>query len=433
MRSGALSQAWRKKHLSMAIAYMASGGSLILSSIAQLLTFAILARYLGVTEFSILVAVTAICAIAVHLCGLGAMESLVRRVARDQAMYPVMLGHNLILTVASGTVLVVLGLLVLPFFFTLSPDATLNFIDMTLLLVTNIILVRLIVLTEQIFIGHSDFASANLAVIGFAAARTIAAVLACLVFDVSTVAGWAIWQFGCHLLVAIACFFALGRLGRPKFEIVREELPLGLYFSIPFILRAVRQNADLLTLSLVTTAEIVASYGVARRVLESSYLSVDALNRLVYPGSARAAANGLHNAVARVHKNVLAALGISAAAAATVFIFAPLLPYLFGHEYVTLVSLVQALCWVVVPIGIWSIAVEALGAAGYHAARAAVVGGGSLAGAALAAWATWYAAETGTILSFYLIEIGMVAVAWSVFYRHVERDRASDATPPITT
>ena len=200
-----------------------------------------------------------------------------------------------------------------------------------------------------------------------------------------------------------------------------------MYFSIPFILRAIRQNADLLTLSLVTTAEIVASYSVARRILESSYLSVEALNRLMYPGSARAAANGLHKAMDRIRKVLFAATGISLAAATTVFLLAPLLPYLFGHEYLTLVSFVRSLCWVVVPLGMWSIAVEALGAAGYHAARASVMGLGSILGAGLAAWATWYAPPMGTVVSFYVIEIAMVAVAWAVFFRYAKKDEVKDA------
>jgi len=417
----------QKAFLSMAMSYMASGGSLIMSSAAQLLTFAIVARSLGVVEFSVFVAITAICNIAVHLCGLGGMECLVRRVARDRTIYPVMLGHNIILTSLSGAALVLVGTAILPFFFALSPDPLHNLFYIVLMLVTNIVLVRVIVLTEQIFIGHTDFASANIVVVSFAFARTITAALACLVFGVSTVAHWAAWQFGCHVLVALGCLFALRKLGRPKFRIVREELRLGMYFSIPFILDAVRKNADLLTLNVVTTAEIVASYSVARRILESSYLSVEALNRLIYPGSARAAAQGLHNAIGRIRKVMLAACGISVAAAVTVYIFAPVLPYLFGHDYLSLVRFVRSLCWVVVPLGMWSIAAEALGAAGYHGARATVMGLGSVAGAALAAWATWYAPPTGTIISFYVIEIAMVAATWSVFFRYVKKDRESGA------
>lgn len=407
----------------MLMSYAASGGSLVISSAAQLLTFAILARGLGVHEFSLFVAITAISNIAVHMCGLGAMECLVRRVARDRAIYPDMLGHNMILTAVSGAVLVLIAAAVLPFFFTLSADPAANVAVITLMLVTNIVLVRVIVLAEQIFIAHSDFASANTVVVGFAVARTIAASLACLVFGVATVASWAVWQFVCHLLVALACWRALRKLGRPKYRLVREELPLGLYFSVPFILRAVRQNADLLVLSLVATAEIVASYSVARRILESSYLSVEALNRLVYPGSARATADGLQHILPRVRKVLAAGTAISIAAAITVFVLAPILPFLFGKEYVSLVLFVRILCWVVVPLAMWSVAVEALGASGHQPTRAVVMGLGSILGAAAAAAATWYAPPTGTFISFYVIEIAMVAAAWTALLRIVRRDQ----------
>lgn len=417
--------------LPMVMSYAASGGSLIIGSAAQLVTFAILARWLGVDQFSLLVAITAIANIAVHLCGLGAMECLVRRVARDTALYPILLGHNIILTAASGVVIVLIGAAILPWFITLSADPLINIATITVFLVTNVVLVRVIVLTEQIFIAHSDFAAANKTVVSFALARTATAVLACIVLGVSTMAGWAIWQFICHVLVLLGCFAALKRLGGPQYKIVREELPLGVYFSVPFILRAVRQNADLLVLSLVTTAEIVSSYGVARRILESSYLSVEALNRLIYPGSAKMMEAGLHHAQERVLRVLGVASLIGIAAAIAVFVLSPLLPYLFGEEYVSLVSFVRILCWVVIPVAIWSVAMEALGASGYQAARATVMGLSSLLGAALVAWATWYAPPEGAFVSFYIIEIAMVIAGWTVFFKLLKRDRERTDDRPL--
>jgi O-antigen/teichoic acid export membrane protein len=297
------------------------------------------------------------------------------------------------------------------------------------MLITNIVLVRCILFSEQVFIAFSDFGSANKVVMGFALIRTAAAVLACIAFGVSTLAGWIIWQFAAHAIMLFFCYMALRKLGRPKFRLVREELRLGLFFSIPFILKAARQNADLLVLSMVGTAETVASYSVARRIIESSYLSVDAMNRIVYPGTAKASLGGLHNATDRIRKLFLAALAISIAAAATVFICAPILPYLFGHDYTSLVLFVRALCWVVVPVGCWAIAVEALGASGNQGARATVMGLGSLIGAGVAAWATWYAPPTGTFISYYVIETAMAIAAWAVYFRVVARSRqASVAT-----
>ena len=394
-----------------------------MGSAAQLITFAILARFLGVQEFGLYVAITAVTSIAVHLCGLGAMECLVRRVARDHAMYPVMLGHNIILTAVSGAVLVVIGMVVLPHIYPLAPDPMLSICATFLLLLTNIPLVRVIVLSEQIYLGHSDFRSANKVVLGFGLARTATAAMACLAFGADTIAQWVVWQFACHVVVAGACIYSLRRLGRPRYHIVREEIRQGLYFSIPFIIRAVRQNADLLVLGLVTAPEIVGSYSVARRILESSYLSVEALNRLIYPGSARASMGGLHGAMHLVRKVALAAGAISFATAVTVFVFAPILPYLFGHAYVSMVEFVRILCWVVVPLAMWAIAVEAMGAAGYHAVRATVMSVGSLIGAGVTAWATWYAPPTGTFVSFYVIELIMVLVSWTVLLKLARKSR----------
>ncbi|MBX8785687.1 lipopolysaccharide biosynthesis protein, partial [Ochrobactrum sp. GRS2] len=75
-----------------------------------------------------------------------------------------------------------------------SPDPVTNAISLFLYLVTNIVLLRMILLAEAVYIGHSNFKAANLSVVGFALARTLAAVLACIVFGVSTINGWAWWQ-----------------------------------------------------------------------------------------------------------------------------------------------------------------------------------------------------------------------------------------------
>lgn len=223
MASESVKERAHRPFLSMIMSYAASGGSLVIGSAAQLLTFAILARWLGVHEFSVFVAITAVANIAVHLCGLGAMECLVRRVARDRSMYSRMLGHNILLTAVSGVILVMLGAAILPFFFTLSPDPLTNVAVITLMLITNIVFVRVIVLAEQIFLAHSNFASANKVVVAFAVARTIAAALACIAFGVATVASWAVWQFICHVLVAVGCWRAVKGWGvRPTASFVKS-------------------------------------------------------------------------------------------------------------------------------------------------------------------------------------------------------------------
>ena len=228
------------------LSYAASGGSLIAANLAQLLTFAILARALGADEFGYYIIILAITAVGTHICGLGATECLVRRVAKDRSIYSIMLGHNLSLITASGAALIAVGMAVLPFFLTISDNYLINSVSIFLLLVTNIVLVRLILLAEQIFIAHSDFKRANQAVLGFAFARTATALIAYFIFDMSTLPEWAIWQFGAHVIILIVYFKNVLKLGKPTFRILGSEIKQGLYFSSQFVFISLKQNADLI-------------------------------------------------------------------------------------------------------------------------------------------------------------------------------------------
>jgi O-antigen/teichoic acid export membrane protein len=409
--------------LPMGLSYLASSGSLIASSAAQLITFAVLARSMGVEQFALFVSISAITTIAVQVCSLGTTECLVRRVAKDRSLYPDMLGHSLILTGLGSGALFVAGLVLLTPLIPLSQDPAANLAAMGLILFTNIVLVSAIVLAEHVFIAHSDFASANGSVVIFAFARTAAALLACFAFGVSTVADWAIWSFAAHALVLAVCIWMLRRLGRPRARIVREEVRLGLLFSAPILLRALRQNVDILVLSIVATSEVLGSYSLARRMLDSSYLSVGALHRLIYPGSAVAAADGIHLAMDRTMRVLAAVLGISILTATAVYLLAPLLPYLFGHEFTSLVSFTRILCWLLIILAVWSTALEGLGAAGHHGARALTIGIGSVVGGAIVAWAAWYDPPRGVFIATYLTEAGMAIATWLVLLRIVRSKR----------
>ena len=411
------------------LSYAASSGSLVAASAAQLLTFGLLARALGPAQFGLFVQVTALTTVAAQVCGLGASDCLIRRVAQDPRAYPAMLGHALLLIAGTGAGLVALGLAVLPAWIPVVPDPAAdpaaNLAATGLLLVTNIVLVRAILLAETVFIAHSRFADANRAVVAYALARTATACLACLAFGVTTLAGWAAWQFAGNLAVAFAYAAWLRGLGRPRLALVRDEIRLGLLFCSQFVARAVRGNADLFVLGLVAPIEVVGSYGVARRILDSSYLPIDALNRLVYPRFARASLGGVHAALASARSVVPAALALGGATAAGLFLLAPWLPWVFGRDYASLVLFVRVLSGTVVLVAAWSVAMDVLGASRHQGARAWIVNTANLAGSVLVAGATWAWPPMGTLGALYAIEVGTGIAAWLVLFRLARRSRAA--------
>lgn len=410
--------------LPFGLSYAGSSASLIIASGSQLVMFAVLARFMGVAQFSLFVSIIAFTAVGVQLCGLGAMDSLVRRVARVRSFYPVMLGHNLILTISTGALLVIVGTAVIPFFFPLSPDHLINFGACALLLLANIPLLRMIMLSEQIFIAHSQFATANRVVVVSSVVRAGTAVVACMIFRVTDVATWAPWHFAANGSMAVLCYYWQRNLGAPEFRIVREEVPLGIYFSTQFIFRAVRQNADLMALGLIGAPELVASYAVARRVLDSSYIAVDALYRLVYPGSAAATVDGIHHGISRARRLLLLTVSLSFVTSLVIFLAAPYLPLLFGAKYVSMPGLIQVMCWAGVIVAFYSAALEMLGAAGHQGAKAAIFNGANITGALLVVVATWYAGIHGTITVGYIVEASVAVAAWLVMYRLAERSHA---------
>jgi O-antigen/teichoic acid export membrane protein len=398
--------------LKMGLSYMASSGALLLSSAAQLLTFALLARYLGAHEFAIFVSITAVTNLGVQISGLGSQESLIRRVAQDEASFPVMLGHSCILSLVTGAVLFIIGLAIIPYFFPTSDNLLQTLVTVASILFTNLILLKIISLSTQSFIGHSRFADANQIEVIFAVVRMLTAAVACLLFQISTVDQWAMWNLFGHLVVALIALRAVNRLGRPVFRLVHDEIKIGFLFSTQFLFKALRGNADVLVLGAVASAEVLSSYSIARRMLDSSYLSVEALNRLIYPGSAAAALSGMGHVIARAVNVLKASLLIAFGSALTIFIFAPFLPLLFGESYTSLPSFTRIMCWLIIPLAIASSALEALGAAGHQSIRAKIWNSGNVLGAILVAGATYQFGINGTFGAYYFVEIAIAAAVW---------------------
>lgn len=394
------------------LAYAASSGSLLAANVAQLLTFAVLARSLGSEQFGLLVTILAITAIATHICGLGSTESLVRRVAQNKQVYSVLLGHCLSLIALSGAALVLLGMSVLPLWIELTTQGNFSEFSILLLLITNIVLVRLILLVEQIYIAHEQYQSANLSVVGFAFARMLTAVVACFIFATNDLFTWAVWQFACHVIVMVFYYYFVWRLGKPIYRIIRHEIRLGLLFASQFVFKTARQNIDLLMLSTLMPSGFVGSYAIVRRIIDSSTMGIEAMNRLAYPRLAAASKNGIQNAYSITKKLQLAAFGIGCFTSLSIFIFAPVLPYLFGSDYDTLVQYSRILCWTNILFALWAVPIETLGASGLHGYRSAILNGANIFGGALLALATWAYPPQGTFVAFYVIDLALAIASW---------------------
>ena len=401
-----------RRALPLAGLYFGSTASLLVGTGAQLVAFVVLARHLGVEQFGQLMTITAATNLGAQLCGIGANEGLVRRVARDVAEYPLLLGHTIILMLLSGAVLTVAVTLGLATLTIVSDSARANIVSLLIFVVSNVVLFRWVLVVEQVFIARSRVVSANLVTVGFALARMTAAIVACVGFGVARIETWAVWHGAVHLVAAICGALAIARFGPPRWRILREEIPFGIHFSTPWLFWSLRQNVDLLILSLVAPPALVGSFGVTKRILDASLLPITSLNRLLYPRLAVAGSKGARATLMMTLRFLTAIVAIAASTSLALYLAAPWMPDLFGRAFEDMVGFLRILCWILVVVAVQNAAYEALGGADRHGIRALVYNSGSAAATLLIAVLTYALLAPGTFVAIYVSEILIATLLW---------------------
>jgi O-antigen/teichoic acid export membrane protein len=392
--------------------YAGSFGSLILGTVGQIASVLILARYLGAYQFGQLMTVVAVGQVGLNLCGIGAGEAMVRRVARDPALYPRLLGHNLILVLGSGLIITLVLVAIIPFLFPdiwTQPHALLTLL---LLVASQVLGVRWIMMVDQIFLARGRYGMANLINAGNSLLRAAAAVAAFLLFGVTALWEWAIWLFGAAILSVLVTLLLIRPFGRPVWQVIRAELPLGLSYSTPAFFLALRQNADLVSLGAFASPAIVGAYAFARRANDQAVVAIDALMRIVYPRLAIVGAEGATRVIPLTVRYTFMALAVALATGLAVFLLAPLLPWILGEDFAPSVILLQVLCWIILVKAVQAVAYDSLGAIEHHRPRARLYNVGSLIAVGVIAALTWGFGWVGTIVGVYAAEIGITAALW---------------------
>lgn len=379
---------------------------------AQSVGFVVLARWLGSDQFGHLATITAVTNVGGAWCGLGAGEAIRRRVGREPSLYRAMLGHSLILLLVSGVVLTAIVSVGMAFLIRVAPSPLENFEAILLLVASNMLLFAWVGLTEQIHLAHHQFAAANRVNASWGITRAVAALVACLAFEIDTVLAWAMWNAVVSVLLSAACAATLSRYGAPQWRLLRDEVPLGATLSMSACIAGLRQNADLLALSSVAPPHLVGAYGVARRVISTATVVGSSFDRLIYAKLAVAGTNGPSETLRLAKRYVLYGIGLTAATSAAVFLASPFLPLLFGSDFTDAVWITRLLCWTLILTAIQFIAFDALNAADRHRIRLIVGTAVGIAGAALIVALSFAFGTTGTFVAVYLAEMSTAGALW---------------------
>jgi O-antigen/teichoic acid export membrane protein len=408
------------------IQYVLSTGALVTGLGSQLIAFIILARYLGTSQLGQWMTILAATTLAGQICGIGAGEAMIRRVGRKPSLYPVLLGHAIILTVASGIPLAVLTVVGLTFFVSITNTFIEDIAILFIFAISNIILYQWITLTESIFLAKRLLMRANLVNMGFAVWRALATIIACVALGMHQLEAWALCYGLIHLVGALACVAAVWRFGPPRWRILRNEIGLGIHYTTPAFLDTLRQNVDLLALNGVGTPATIGQYSAASRIVLTSLVTINSFYRIIYPHLSVAGKAGTSATFRLALRYVVFAVVLAAITSTALFVAAPYLALLFGKEFGDMVFYLRVLCWIPILVAIKNAAYDALGAAERHAVRAAVYNSCVVASAVLIVGMTRLYGLEGLFAALY-ISHGLVALAvWVTLFLLSRREKKLD-------
>lgn len=407
--------------------YLASATTMSFSAGCQLLWFIILARGLGVAHFGELMVITGVNTMAATVCTWGSGEVIVRRTSQRKSDFALMLGHGLLLIGAVGTILVIMAVFLLRL---LVADQSVTTISLALFSVTQILVFSFVNLATSAFIGLGDFRLANLIEAGSSVTRLLSASIACLVFDVTTLDDWALWTTYANLILALTCGLLLRPFGPPVWRIDRRELGLGFHHSTPLFVHTVRFNVGRVALGMVVPPSTLGVYAAAMRITLVSNTVVSSLNRIIYPKFAKRIARGIAGSFRLAIAYALVVTVLSTSTASGVYLIAPYLPILLGEAYHGVVFDLQVLCWLIIPMAITTVPYDILGAMEQHNLRAKVHNRILLIGAAGIALSIFFFGVMGAFVSFYIVEIALLAGIWMAFVRVAAEDVPCRATSP---
>jgi O-antigen/teichoic acid export membrane protein len=297
----------------------------------QAIGLLIFARTLGPSEYSIIVAATAVAAVATEFVGLGAGDLLIREVSRDPSSHRSAFGRALRLVALTIVPVTVLATIVADLWFRTGT----SFGVLLVLVASEIIATRMVFMTEQIAIAQHETHAANANRIFATVVRLTVICIAVFVAGISTAVDWAPFAIASAIFAASGCLImSVRRFGPPDLRApFSRELQIGVMFSLMQIVRAAQFSIDKFAVGSLASSATVGSFGVASRAAQFGIMPASAVTRITYPMFFARGALGLNAAVEFARRISLPILAIGLVSSVALAGLAYILPILLGPSF----------------------------------------------------------------------------------------------------
>lgn len=410
-------QRLRRSRLAANTLVMAGGtaGRLLL----QIALFIVVARLLGPADYGAFIGVTALVAIVSTFSGLACEVVLVKRVARDRTAFAAAFGHGLLMLLATMPVLTaisVAGALLLV-------GTAIDWPLVVLIALGDLLFLRISLLCAACYQALERVGWSATLNIGFGACRLAAALLAVATTSGLDLETWAAFYSGSAVLAAgLSCLVVVRALGRPRWQILRDELSFGLHSALQSALYFTLRDADKPLLARLATLEAAGVYAAAFRIADAAIVPIRSLMYAAYASFFRHGEKGVGGSAGFALRLLPFALAYGLLAGIAIELAPYAVPWVLGQGYAAAGDILLLFGLLPLLHAVYNIGADALTASGHQPARSkAHLVGAALMGASCLVLIPRYGA-LGAAAANVLAHAALAATTWALLLWHRRRD-----------
>lgn len=299
----------------------------------QAIYFIVIARSLGAEQYGAFVAVTAFVGIISPFASLGSGNILIKNVSRNRTLFRQYWGNSLIITF-------VFGIILISFLLVIAPAVLPKNISLLLILlaaIADLIFARFLDIACQAFQAAQWLSkTAQLSILPNLT-KLMAALTLVSFFPNPKVITWGFLYLVSTTVSALVGVLLVNRsLGLPELVLskIKSELTEGFYFSVSLSAQTVYNDIDKTMLSRLSSLEATGIYAAAYRLIDVAFVPVRSLLYAAYARFFQQGSVGIKGSIS-LAKRLAPIAGIyGAIAGVSLFLFAPIIPYILGDEYV---------------------------------------------------------------------------------------------------
>lgn len=334
------------------------------------LYFSFLARSLGVAGYGTFAGVCAMAGLLSPFASLGSGNLLIQAVSRDRNEFSARWGQCLLVTTISGTFCVGIALALARLLLPTSISLWLVFS----VAVAELLFARLLDVSAMAFQAIEQLQMTAWFVFALTCCRLAAAAFLLVAYSHATARDWSGFYLLSTMLPAGAAVCIVSRrIGFPSLHRGRPfALLQGAYFSISQSAQTIYNDIDKTMLARISGVTATGIYGAAYRIVDAAFTPVSSVLAAAYARFFQHGALGLRPAVTYGRGILRHAVIYSVAAAAVVWVTAPLLPVIAGKEFADSVLAVRLLSPLILLRSVHCLAADSLTGSGYQRTRTAV-------------------------------------------------------------